>query len=192
MSDRTDQKLREVSVAWYAFRHEAEFAAGFLDDAGIPFRMQIDDPVLGSGVSGNATIWVLGMHERSAREVLDLDGSPVYLTGGPAPRTPPVPRQARASREPARPRRPSVHRSAQALDRGSGNVPTLSLRERGLALLGGAGVLALLRLFLPESMHPIMSGAGLAAGALLVVVGIVGWAPGPLRHLLRTLSGGPP
>ena len=50
MSERTDQKLREVAVAWYAFRHEAEFAAGFLDDAGIPYRMQVDDPVLGSGV----------------------------------------------------------------------------------------------------------------------------------------------
>jgi hypothetical protein len=193
MSDRTDRKLREVAVAWYAFRHEAEFAAGFLDDAGIPFRMQVDDPLLGYGVSGSATIWVLGMHERSAREVLDLDGSPAYLTGGSSTRTPPVTPPTRATGAHARPRGGSVQRERNGFDRTlPASARTLSFRERGLAVLGGGGALALLRLFLQDSMHPIISVTGLVIAFLLATVGIVGWAPGPLRQLLRALSGGAP
>jgi hypothetical protein len=43
MSDRIDKKLEQVAVAEFTYRHEAEFAAGFLTDAGIPHRLQIDD-----------------------------------------------------------------------------------------------------------------------------------------------------
>ena len=46
MSERVEKKLQEVPLARYAFRHEAEFAAGFLTDAGIPHRLQIDEPFL--------------------------------------------------------------------------------------------------------------------------------------------------
>lgn len=196
MSDRTDQKLREVAVAWYAFRHEAEFAAGFLDDARIPYRMQVDDPILGSGISSNATIWVLGMHERQAREVLDLDGEPAYLSGGPARRghrrSPDV-RPVRRPTAPSRPPRRPSHGTGPAVDGAfPWIVPALSLRERGLALLGGAGTVGILRLFLREGMHPIVSGAAVLVAASLVVAGIAGWAPGPLRRLLRALSGGAP
>jgi hypothetical protein len=41
-------------------------------------------------------------------------------------------------------------------------------------------------------MHPIISVTGLVIAFLLATVGIVGWAPGPLRQLLRALSGGAP
>jgi hypothetical protein len=181
VSERTDQKLREVAIAWYAFRHEAEFAAGFLDDAGIPYRMQLDDPVLGSGMSSNATIWVLGMHERQAREVLELDGERVHLSGGSSATRVTAPARAGTIRPPSAPRGPGWETS-----------PTLSLRERGLGLLGAGGMLALLRLFLQEGMHPIVSGGVVLVSALFAVAGIAGWAPAPLRRLLRALSGGAP
>ena len=72
-SDREDTKLREVAVASYGYRHEAEFAAGFLEDAGIPYRLQIDDPALGISMSTSAKIWVAAMDERRARAVLDQE-----------------------------------------------------------------------------------------------------------------------
>ncbi|MDH3424291.1 MAG: DUF2007 domain-containing protein, partial [Gemmatimonadota bacterium] len=80
MSDRQDRKLDEVVVARYTYRHEAEFAAGFLKDAGIPYRLQIDDPSLGISVSTSATLWVLGMDERRAREILDVDGTGLAIS----------------------------------------------------------------------------------------------------------------
>ena len=43
MSGNTDRKLQDVVVARYQYRHEAEFAAGFLDDAEIAYRLQVDD-----------------------------------------------------------------------------------------------------------------------------------------------------
>ena len=36
----------DVLIAEYVYRHEAEFSAGFLADAGIPFRVQADDCLL--------------------------------------------------------------------------------------------------------------------------------------------------
>ena len=55
MSDQVEKKLQNVAVASYEYRHDAEFAAGFLDDAGIPYRLQIDDPGLGISVGVAAT-----------------------------------------------------------------------------------------------------------------------------------------
>lgn len=73
---RIDKKLEQVAVAQYAYRHEAEFAAGFLADAGIPYRLQIDDAGgdLGLTLGRSATVWVRAVDLERARDVLDLEG----------------------------------------------------------------------------------------------------------------------
>ena len=71
MSDRLDYKQRDVVLARFHYRHEAEFAAGFLEEAGIPYRLQIDDPAIGLSIGQDATIWVRGIDERRARDVLE-------------------------------------------------------------------------------------------------------------------------
>jgi hypothetical protein len=70
-----DKKLEQVPVAQFTYRHEAEFAAGFLADAGIPYRLQIDDAGgdLGLTLGRPAIIWVLAIDADRAREVLDVD-----------------------------------------------------------------------------------------------------------------------
>jgi hypothetical protein len=194
MGTQMDRKLHEVAVAWYPFRHEAEFAAGFLEDAGIPFRMQVDDPVLGSGVVGNATIWVLGMHEPLAREVLDLDGAPAYLTRESRLSRHPRDTLARASAGgPGRARPPMGPRPTSGAHQGrSGTARALSVRERVLALLGGTTVLASLRLYPEDPLHPIVSAGAFGLAALLSIAFVAGWAPAPLHRLLRAMSGGAP
>jgi hypothetical protein len=76
MTDRVDKKLELVAVAEFAYRHEAEFAAGFLADAGIPYRLQADDAGgdLGLTLGRRAVIWVHAMDVDRARDVLDLEG----------------------------------------------------------------------------------------------------------------------
>ena len=73
MSDRIDKKLEQVAVGEFAYRHEAEFAAGFLADAGIPYRLQIDDAGgdLGLTLGRSAVLWVLAVDAERARDVLD-------------------------------------------------------------------------------------------------------------------------
>ncbi|HUF76776.1 MAG TPA: DUF2007 domain-containing protein [Longimicrobiales bacterium] len=75
MSDRIDRKLEQVAVGQFTYRHEAEFAAGFLADAGIPYRLQADDAGgdLGLTLGRSATLWVLAVDAERAREVLDLE-----------------------------------------------------------------------------------------------------------------------
>jgi hypothetical protein len=80
VTDRIDQKLQQAVVGEFQYRHEAEFAAGFLTDAGIPFRLQIDDAGgdLGLTLGRPATIWVRIEDAERAREVLDTgSGTPV-------------------------------------------------------------------------------------------------------------------
>ena len=76
MSDRVDRKLEQVAVGQFTYRHEAEFAAGFLADAGIPYRLQIDDAGgdLGLTLGRAAVLWVLAVDAERAREVLDAGG----------------------------------------------------------------------------------------------------------------------
>lgn len=68
-------EVREVILARFRYRHEAELAAGFLIDAGIPYRLQIDDA---GGVDFGATftrppvLWVREEDAAEAREVLGL------------------------------------------------------------------------------------------------------------------------
>jgi len=71
---RIDKKLQQVAVGEYTYRHEAEFAAGFLADAGIPFRLQVDDAGgdLGLTLGRPAIVWVRAVDADRAREVLDI------------------------------------------------------------------------------------------------------------------------
>ena len=71
MNKRVSERLQTVAVAHYGFRHEAEFAAGFLDDAGIPFRLQIDDPAIGMS---SATLWVRDIDVTKVRDILEVEG----------------------------------------------------------------------------------------------------------------------
>jgi hypothetical protein len=73
---RIDRKLQQVAVAEFTYRHEAEFAAGFLDDAGIPYRLQIDDAGgdLGLTLGRPAIVWVRAVDLERARDVLNLGG----------------------------------------------------------------------------------------------------------------------
>ena len=64
-----------VLVAEYVYRHEAEFAAGFLTDAGIPHRLQADDAGgadMGATMGRPARIWVRAEDAPEARELLEV------------------------------------------------------------------------------------------------------------------------
>lgn len=188
MSDRTDRKLEDVAVARYSWRHEAEFAAGFLKDAGIPYRLQVDDPALGMSVSAAATIWVLGMHEAEARDVLDIGESHTPRLSGPA-------------RSRSHPAPPPAHQSVQRQPSGEyghlrpevgGGVSALSARERVLSVLGGIGLAGVGRVVFADG-GPVALQTGLAVlVAVLIILGLMGHAPGPLRGILRALAGRAP
>jgi hypothetical protein len=71
-----DDSDREVALATFRYRHEAELAAGFLRDAGIPYRLQIDDAGgidFGTTFSRPPVLWVRAADEVEARELLGLD-----------------------------------------------------------------------------------------------------------------------
>ena len=68
---------REVIVARFRYRYEAELAAGFLHDGGIPYRLQIDDAGgvdFGTTFSRPPVLWVRGADLEEARELLGLEG----------------------------------------------------------------------------------------------------------------------
>jgi hypothetical protein len=176
MSRRTDQKLQEVVVGRYAYRHEAEFAAGFLRDAGIPHRLQIDDPSLGIMLSTSAVLRVLAMDERRAREA--LEDTPV--------------RSIDASKSVEVPRRiePTAVRSGRRRAGGGGSGRPSSNgrlvgRERLLAGVGGLGLLGLA----VSSSAGAVAAVGLVAGSGLSLAALLGRAPGPIKRLLAALGG---
>lgn len=70
---------REVVVARFRYRHEAELAAGFLRDGGIPYRLQSDDAGgvdFGTTFSRPPVLWVRAADLDDARELLGLEGDP--------------------------------------------------------------------------------------------------------------------
>ncbi len=163
-----ERKLREVPVARYDYRHEAEFAAGFLEDAGIPYRLQLDDPALGMSVGVEATLWVREMDADRARDVLHLDEMKARPS---APAKNPVPHAPRLDEE---------------------SALLLPVRERAVALLvaaGGWAGLVWAGLGVPTSAAGYVLH-GLAA--ILALVGLSGRAPRPLARLLGILAGGAP
>lgn len=64
---------RDVLIAEYQYRHEAEFGAGFLTDAEIPFLLEADDAGGAYGVifTHSARIWVRSQDADQARELLE-------------------------------------------------------------------------------------------------------------------------
>jgi hypothetical protein len=232
MSERNDKKLRQVPVGSYTYRHEAEFAAGFLESAGIPTRLQIDDPALGLSASEGATLWVLAVDERRARAVLDQEKAfPAAADAeeewdapeseDPASTGPPeravrdngpgrggllrqgaareVERSDGAARSGAPPGAARSGPSA-AVERGSGpgmdfqvNMkPDLTLRERFLAIVGGLGVSSLMGVDAVVRAHPAVPWVIALCAVALVLAGVLGRAPGPVKALLSTLSGDAP
>jgi len=170
-----------VAVGRYTYRHEAEFAAGFLRDAGIPYRLQIDDPVLGMSLSSPATLWVLEVDALRARAILEVE-PPRSDAPALSARTATVSRGVTGA-APGRAAVPGEERRPRA---------NLTLRERALALLGGGALLTAGRLFLPGAAGPIVAVVVVIGAAALVMFGMVGWAPRPVRRLLSVLSGAAP
>jgi len=80
MSNEPRQK--DVLIAEYVYRHEAEFGAGFLADAGIPFRVQADDAggaYGGMTFTSAARIWVRSQDAEQAREILQVTPDPAIF-----------------------------------------------------------------------------------------------------------------
>lgn len=176
MSDREDRKLVQIPVGHYAYRHEAEFAAGFLEDAGIPYRLQIDDPALGMAMSGSATLWVAAVDERRARELLATPPPPPGRPAAPAPSGLPTPRGSTGS--------------AVGL---SDNIQSdLTLRQRLVALTGSLGALGVLAIDAVRGLHTVLSVVIAAIAAALLLIALVGRAPGPVGRVLSALSGDAP
>lgn len=70
---------RDVVIAEYLYRHEAELAAGFLEHAGIPFRLQTDDAggvEAFMSISRPARLWVRAEDVETACDVLDITLEP--------------------------------------------------------------------------------------------------------------------
>lgn len=178
MSDRTDRKLVEIPVARYAYRHEAEFGAGFLEDAGIPYRLQIDDPALGVPMSGSATLWVTAMDERRARQVLEHEVDASGPTASPT-------RATDGSRGLSKGDGPPVSLSGK-------RQSDLTLRQRVLALGGGLGLLGGLAVDAVTRLNPVVLAVIAAIAAALLLIALSGRAPGPVRSALSALSGDAP
>lgn len=177
MTDRMDQKLRHVAVAQYRFRHEAEFAAGFLDDAAIPYRLQVDDAAMGMTIGTPATLWVRGMDVRRAREVLGIREGVDEI------------------RDPTRESRARPDAGSQPATR-SQAAPVISVvgarlngRERALsAILCVASVGS--GMFLPTGdSRPVWVGAIVAFAAATGLSALIGRTVGPIKAVLRMLSG---
>lgn len=178
-------------VARYSWRHEAEFAAGFLDDAGIPYRLQIDDPSLGISVSAAATLWVRGADEARARDVLDINEQ--HAPQLSVPRSANHPEPPKAARPPSADPGAAIAAEYAPIRLEHGGVSTtLPLRARALSVLGGVGLVGAARAILPNLSIPGLDVAVAVGASVLILVGVVGWAPRLLRDLLRALSGSAP
>jgi hypothetical protein len=171
LSNRVERKLQHVAIAEFRYRHEAELAAGFLADAGIPYRLQTDDAGganFGLSMLRPAILWVRALDAQEARELV----TPEELESEPDPE--PV-----GLAQPVR-RAPTT----------SGGP--LSVRERSVA---GALALALLVTapsLPPAPLQPAWVALCYVGGFALLGVAAVGRAPGPLERLLSMLSGSPP
>lgn len=184
-----------VRIAEYLYRHEAEFAAGFLRDAGIPFRLQIDDAGgadAGVTIGRPAVIWVRADDEDEAREILDLDnGSGASVERVPAPdrATGPDRRESRdrnsSAATPAAPRPSETAPSrTPALEPLCGTerivAGLLALALVGLASYGGEGAVPWVG---------VWETVALLIGLVLGLSAVSGKTLASVRAILRALSG---
>jgi hypothetical protein len=185
-------------VAEYSYRHEAEFAAGLLEDAGIPFRLQIDDAGgadVGVTIGRPAVLSVRAEDVHRAREVLE-----------PAPDGPVSPDERASPNEPASPdERESPHGPASPDERAgaggggrrhAGPAGDRSGRARLSAVERALGIVLGLALVGVGATLGDGGAAGRATcsllGAVLIASGAAGRTVGPIRAALRALSGGSP
>ena len=155
---------RDVPIAEYSYRHEAEFAAGFLEDAGIPFRLQTDDAGGADSfmtISRPARLWVRSEDVEEARDVLDIDDA----SGSGA---------AVARRSPARP---------------DPSGTALVARERLLAGTLGSAVLAVALGVTPLTLSPALTLVIFVLALVLAIAAVFARTWRPFRLALRMLSG---
>jgi hypothetical protein len=167
LSRQIDRKEQHVRIAEYRYRHEAELAAGFLSDAGIPFRLQVDDAGgadLGLSMLRPAILWVRAVDVEDARMLLASD------------ETESVPAEVRP---------PTVDPRAPVSSR---------LRPIERAVAGGLAValLAVAPNLPPSQITESVTVFLYVAGVVLLGAALLGWAPGPLGDLIRMLSGSHP
>lgn len=177
MSAKIDQKLQHVVLAQFAYRYEAEFAAGFLDDAEIPYRLQVDDAAMGMLIATPATLWVLGMDLQRARDVLDLSEQAVMDS--------PVSTESESAE-------PAWREAVIRREDGGKLDERLTVLERALALtfvVGGVGAGWFVQAGPPG---PIRAGIIFALVAPMGVGVLFGRTISPIRRLLRALSGSAP
>jgi hypothetical protein len=185
MNKRVSERLQTVAVAHYGFRHEAEFAAGFLDDAGIPFHLQMDDPAIGMS---SATLWVRDIDVTKVKDILEVEGGgSVRLTAKAEP----------SGSKMQRPSRPVP--AAQDATRSPAVRfyfwfcfwPRLGWRGRGLALIAGVAANTIAQL-----MEVPAGSMGLRVAVTLAVffggIAVLGRAPRFVSSVLRALSGDTP
>jgi hypothetical protein len=213
MAERVDKKLQTVVLARYRYRHEAEFAAGFLDEAGIPYRLQIDDPAMGMTIGTPATLWVRGMDVRAALDTLNVRELPSHRAAAEAaeaaetPETAATPETAGTAasaqfaqtRETAEAAEPTETAHAAGITSATGygrstlrhaaTGDRLTTLERMVAIgifvvLGGTAYLA--------SAGAVWGAVVAALTAPLGLVGLLGRAPSAIRRFLRAISGSAP
>jgi len=157
-------KQRDVPIAEYSYRHEAEFAAGFLENAGIPFRLQTDDAGGADAfmtIARPARLWVRCEDVEEARDVLEIDDAKI---SGPAV----------ASRLPARLDSPAT---------------ALVARERLLAGTLASVFLAVGLGATPLALSPVLTLVSVVLALVLGLAAVFARTLGPLRFALRMLSG---
>lgn len=143
--------MPDTFLAHFSHRWEAEFAQGFLDDAGVPSRLVSDDAAGGSPYMGGlagATLFVAPAHAEEARAALESAGllrpageaPPVPLAERPLP---PVLRAEAADIE-ERLRRARKAEMRHVVFMFLGITPAAVVPLVGLALEGNVALMALL------------------------------------------------
>lgn len=168
MTERAFGQSRDIPIAEYSYRHEAEFAAGFLSHAGILFRLQVDDAGgadAGVTIARPAVLWVRPEDVERAREILELGetqpASTPRLESGSTPTT------VRSSGDPL--------------------ISRLTKVERGVAL--GLAVLFFgVAAWAGENMNSL-AYASVVVAAFLGASSVLGATLGPVKGILRALSG---
>lgn len=187
-----------VRIAEYLYRHEAEFAAGFLRDAGIPFRLQIDDAGgadAGVTIGRPAVIWVRADDEDEAREILDLDDD----SGAAVERVPAPDRATALGHRGSRDAAGSEHapHAPRAPEPGSSRTPALEPLCGTERVVAGLLALALVGLasYGGEGAVPwvgVWETVALLLGLVLGLSAVSGKTLASVRAILRALSGTAP
>lgn len=187
-----------MRIAEYLYRHEAEFAAGFLRDAGIPYRLQIDDAGgadAGVTIGRPAVLWVRADDEDEARDILDLDNdsaAAVERVPAPDPAETPARRESRDAASSAR-----APHGSRAVETGPSRTPALEPLCRTERIVAGLLALALVGLasYGGEGAVPwvgVWETVALLMGLVLGLSAVSGKTLASLRAILRTLSGTAP